>query len=172
MTPEPTPVSGMTPLLVSTLLDVVMRTTAGLTLAATAMVADDSSMLTGWLPLTVEPLAATGLGVGWSRAPVADRARTVPPEARTADRAAARTTEPVLDRLARPAEVVGAVTGVVAAVAAAGAGSYQRSGVTAGAVAVSWRDQTGRGSGVGEKDAGVTGVIGEAAAGSPVSGVV
>jgi len=47
MTPEPTPFSGITPRLVSTLPVVVMRTTAGLTFPATSIVADDSSMVTG-----------------------------------------------------------------------------------------------------------------------------
>ena len=58
MTPEPTPVSGMTPALPALLEPVtVIRTTAGLTLAATAMVADDSLMATGW---TVPTLVAWG----------------------------------------------------------------------------------------------------------------
>ena len=49
MTPEPTPVGGMTPRLPVSFAPVTrILTTAGLTLVATAMVADDSSMATGW----------------------------------------------------------------------------------------------------------------------------
>jgi hypothetical protein len=47
MTPEPTPVSGMIPFEVSTLPLTSMRTTAGLAFAATLMVAEDSSIVTG-----------------------------------------------------------------------------------------------------------------------------
>ncbi len=154
MTPEPTPVSGMIPLLVSALPETVIRTTAGLTLDATSMVADCSSMVTGWLALTFVPLFETGAAPVRSSAPVADRATTVPPEARIADSAAARTTEPVELRPVRPAVVVvlvgGVATGVVDPADVTGAGSYQRSGVTAGASSGSWRVQTGRGSGAGE----------------------
>ena len=87
MTPDPTPVSGMTPLLPAFAVPVtVMRTTAGLTLAATAIVADDSSMATGW---TVPTLVACGAlaeaGAGRSSAPTADSAATVPTDASTAD---------------------------------------------------------------------------------------
>ena len=64
-----------------------MRTTAGLTLAATSMVADYSSMVTGWLALTCRA-GGRGRGAGGAdrarRSP--SRATTVPPEARTADR--------------------------------------------------------------------------------------
>jgi hypothetical protein len=65
MTPEPTPVSGMTPWFGVDWLLTVMRTTAGLTLAATAIVADDSSIVTGCVEPTVWPggvdVAAAGL---------------------------------------------------------------------------------------------------------------
>ena len=156
MTPEPTPVSGMTPWFVLTLPVTVMRTTAGLTLAATAMVADDSSMVTGCVVPTVWPAGPVeDAGAGWSSAPVAPSAKTVPPDARTAERsAAARTVGP------EPRLVVrwtGATTGVgveasaetapSGVVGVTGAGSYHRSGVAAG---LSWRDQSGRASGVGE----------------------
>ena len=58
ITPEPTPVSGMIPVEVSTLPLVVIRTTAGLTAAATSIVAEDSSIVTGWLfAPTVVPVA-------------------------------------------------------------------------------------------------------------------
>src|SRR5688572_21281585 len=137
MTPDPTPVSGMIPLLGSALPETVMRTTAGLTFDATSMVADCSSMVTGWLALTFVPLFATGAAAGRSSTPVAESAATVPPEARIADRAAARTMEPVEPRPARPAVVLVlaevAATGVGDAADVPGPGSYQRSGVTAGA---------------------------------------
>jgi hypothetical protein len=54
----------MTPRLVSTLALTVMRTTAGLTLAATAIVADDSSMVTGWVVPTFVPLGAVVAAAG------------------------------------------------------------------------------------------------------------
>src|SRR4051794_10060391 len=96
MTPDPTPVSGMTPLLPALVVPVtVIRTTAGLTLDATAIVADDSSMATGW---TVPTLVACGTladaGAGRSSAPAAVSAATVPTDARTADRIDATTSEP------------------------------------------------------------------------------
>src|SRR4051812_50185592 len=95
MTPEPTPVSGMTPWLVSTWLLTVMRTTAGLTLDATAIVADDSSIVTGWVDPTVWPAGVVDeAGADRSSAPVAPSAKTVPPEARIADRTAAAPTVP------------------------------------------------------------------------------
>ena len=95
-TPEPTPVAGMTPLLPASVLPVtVIRTTAGLTLAATAMVADDSSTVTGCVDPVVVAWVEAGAGAaGRSRAPAAPRARTVPPEARTAERSAAARTDP------------------------------------------------------------------------------
>src|SRR4051794_27473506 len=159
MTPEPTPVSGMTPWLVSTWLLTVMRTTAGLTLDATAIVADDSSIVTGWVDPTVWPAGVVDeAGADRSSAPVAPSAKTVPPEARIADRTAAATTVPPEPRV--PVRWTGAVVGVgvtpgavvpasgAAEVGASGVGSYQRSGVFAGA---SWRDHAGRLSGVGVK---------------------
>src|SRR5262245_13810936 len=100
MIPEPTPVDGMIPLDVSTLPLVVILTTAGLALAATSIVADDSSMVTGWLLApTVVPTGPLATAVGWSNAPDASSARTVPPDARMADRRAAPSTVPVPERL-------------------------------------------------------------------------
>ena len=63
MTPEPTPVSGMTPRSPAFALPVtVIRTTAGLTFAATAIVADDSSMVTGLVAPTFVPVATEAAG--------------------------------------------------------------------------------------------------------------
>src|SRR4249920_1391923 len=95
MTPEPTPVSGITPRSPPELPVTLIFTTAGLTLAATAMVADDSSMATGW---TVPAFVACGNprldAAGRSSAPAAPSARTVPPDARTADNSDAARIEP------------------------------------------------------------------------------
>src|SRR4051794_9518566 len=97
MTPEPIPVCGI--VLPSPLVFVpsaVIRTTAGLTLAATAMIAGDSSSVTrcpaptGVLPGAVVP---TGV-VDRLSAPDAFSARKVPPEARMAASSAARMTWP------------------------------------------------------------------------------
>src|SRR5690349_20833567 len=147
MTPEPTPVAGMIPVDVSTSLFVVMRTTPGLAADATSMVAEDSSIVTGWLfAATVEPVGEVAGRTVRLSAPLAVSAATVPPEARTAARSAAPTIVPV------PPRLVAGLTAAVAtgAVAAAEAGSYQRSGVGAtGGVSV-WRDQSGRASGGGE----------------------
>ena len=143
MTPEPTPVSGMTPRSPEFALPVtVMRTTAGLTLAATAMVADDSSMVTGWVVPTLCPVTTEAAGAGWSKAPLALRATTVPPEARIADRRAAARTGPIEFRFR-------ATVGATGAAAAGAAGSYQRSGVVGGTASYS-RIQSGRLSGAGE----------------------
>src|SRR5919107_2066982 len=95
MTPEPTPVAGIWPKSGSSLPLVVIRTTAGLALAATSIVADDSSIVTGWRADTGVPVA--GLEAGWlgrSKAPVALRGGTVPPDASTADSRAAPRTVP------------------------------------------------------------------------------
>ncbi len=144
MTPDPTPVAGMTPLLPESLAPVtVIRTTAGLTLAATAIVADDSSMVTGWVePVLVAWLDAGAGAIGRSSAPAAPSARTVPPEASTADStAAARIVPPRPPR--PPPLVVVAAAGVWLA-----AGSYQRSGVT-GVLSSHERAHPARGSGAG-----------------------
>src|SRR6187401_48090 len=128
MTPEPTPVGGMTPRLPVSVAPVTrILTTAGLTLVATAIVADDSSMATGWRAPALVDWGDVTAAAGRSRAPVALSARTVPPEARTADSSAAAINAP--PPLPSPRDVrVG--TSVAAGV---GAGSYQRSGVTGGA---------------------------------------
>src|SRR6476659_10052991 len=116
----------MIPLDVSTLPFEVLRTTAGLTAAATSIVADDSSMVTGWLfAPTVVPVAAVGVATGRSRTPVALSASTVPPEARTADSSAALKTVPIPPRRRVAGWTLALVTGAAATEAA---GSYQRSG--------------------------------------------
>ena len=70
MTPEPTPVSGMMPVDVSTLPPTVIRTTAGLAFAATLIVADDSSIVTGWLLApTVVTVGVDATAAGRSKAP-------------------------------------------------------------------------------------------------------
>src|SRR4029453_3310529 len=100
MTPEPTPVAGMTPVLPSSDPVTVIFTTAGLTLAATAIVADCSSMVTGWVaPVFVAWGAETALlGAGRSRTPAAPSAPPVPPDARIAARTAVSTTEAPRER--------------------------------------------------------------------------
>ena len=139
----------------------MILTTAGLTFAATSMVADDSSMVTGWTVPTLLPCpVGDTMAVVRSRLPVAASAATVPVEARTADRSATARIEPVPERELRPRSTAGSV-----ATAATGAGSYQRSGV-GGTVFSAERAQSGRASGVGENwsagtsAAGVPGVIG------------
>ena len=124
---------------------VVILTTAGPALAATSMIAESSSMVTGWRAETVAP---TGEEAGWaccSKAPVALSATTVPPDARAAASSAAPTTVPApLPRRGRSGVTVVAGAGV--------AGSYQRScvgwWVWLGHVARS--AQSGRDSGAGE----------------------
>ena len=123
-------------------------TTAGLAFDATAIVADDSSIVTGWLLApTVVPVVLVEVGVVSSSAPVALSAKTVPPDARTADSRAAPTTVPTPDR-PDLVEVTGVdATGAAGIVAA---GSYQRSGVGWAGTVVSWRAQSGRASAGGE----------------------
>ena len=97
MTPDPTPVLGMsvpnTP--VSPLpVVVVILTTAGPAFAAASMTADDSSMVTG----TCAPVGC--VAPAWvvvavrSSTPARSRTTTVPPAARTADSREAVTTVP------------------------------------------------------------------------------
>src|SRR6187397_1611512 len=126
MTPEPTPVAGMMPRSVFASPEVVICTTAGLTLAATSMVADDSSIVTGCAEPTVWPVELDATGVGWSSEPVACSAMTVPPEASTAARRADAT---IMQAPPREPVVWVGVGGATVAVPIAGAGSYQRSGV-------------------------------------------
>src|SRR5829696_6207506 len=96
MTPEPTPVLGMsapnTP--VSPPVVVVIFTTAGPAFAAASMTADDSSMVTGCCALVCwfEPVGAEAT---WrSSAPVRSSRTAVPPAASTADSSEAVTTVP------------------------------------------------------------------------------
>src|SRR4029079_3369150 len=143
MTPEPTPVSGITPRLPASVEPLtVIRTTAGLTLAATLIVADDSSIVTGRGAPTLVPCAVTWFVTTRLRAPVALRPSTVPPAASTAESKATATSDPAPEPRRRGG--VG-FTGWVT-----GAGSYQRSGVGATGVSQS-RAQSARGSGVGAK---------------------
>src|SRR6187402_2794251 len=145
MTPEPTPVSGMAPDASGVVPPTVIRTTAGLTLAATSMVAEDSSMVTGLVVPTLLPWPVVGMKAPpRSSAPLAPRTRTVPPAARTADRSETARIEPipVCLRVVPPLDGVTAATGA----GVAGAGSNQRSGVV-GAGASSVFDHSGRLSG-------------------------
>ncbi len=64
--------------------ELMIRTTAGLTFAATSMMADDSSIRTCCGELVVWPAGSVVAAAGWSRAPAARRVRYVPPEARMA----------------------------------------------------------------------------------------
>src|SRR5688572_4959451 len=117
----------MIPFDVSTLAPVVIRTTAGLTAAATSMVAEFSSMVRGWLLApTVVPVGPTCTVAGRSSAPVARSARTVPPEARTAARTDASRSVPMPPRPDRPVSLPAGRTGVVGTDPATAAGSYQR----------------------------------------------
>src|SRR5258705_10076036 len=110
MTPDPTPVGGMTPKLpVSDRPVTVIRTTAGLTADATAIVADDSSMATGWTAPALLPAGDVATAAGRSSAPTAPSARTVPPDARTAFRRVAATCVPLPLRPRRNSVVAGAV---------------------------------------------------------------
>src|SRR5688500_16860738 len=139
----------MMPVEVSTFPPVVIRTTAGLTAAATSMVAELSVMGRLVAP-TVVPVGPAWTTAGRSSTPLARRARTVPLEASTADRtdAARRVARPPRPDL--PESLVAGRTGAVATVPGTTAGSYQRSGVVAGSMPPSCRDQSVRGSAGGE----------------------
>src|SRR5947208_13847490 len=112
MTPEPTPVCGIvSPSPLVFVPSAVIRTTAGLTFAATSMIADDSSSVTGWRAPTVVLLdgtVPTGV-VARLSAPDASRARKVPPDARMAPSSAASMTWPNGDwrRVAVTVDVAG-----------------------------------------------------------------
>src|SRR5215210_4040680 len=113
MTPEPTPVAGIVPPMASGLVSLtVIRTTAGLTFAATSMIAEDSSSVTGCFAPTVVPPAVVAAGAREPRssAPEALSAKNVPPEPRTAARMAARITWPSGDER-RPRGVTATVSG-------------------------------------------------------------
>jgi hypothetical protein len=74
MIPEPMPsvaVGSMALVLVV----LTILTTAGLTLAATSMIADDSLIFTGCAALVVWPLGTVALPATGSRAPLARRVR-------------------------------------------------------------------------------------------------
>ena len=75
MMPEPTPSDGIVVGSVVAFAELTIRTTAGLTLAATEMIADDSSILTGWGAVAIWPDGAEAGGAGWSSAPEARRVR-------------------------------------------------------------------------------------------------
>ena len=65
MTPEPTPSDGIAVgSVVFAFAELTIRTTAGLTLAATAMIADDSSILTCCGALAVWPAGTVAAPVG------------------------------------------------------------------------------------------------------------
>ena len=164
MRPEPTPSDGIAPfgskkglfgsklgLFGSTVaaapVSVVIRTTAGPALAATLMIADDSSIVIGCLPALVDSAFELAAGAaGRSSAPVALSAMKVPPEASTADRSAADRTTPVpapdLAVGVGCTRAVGAVSNQCSGVGRAGSGSIQP-----------LADQSGRGSGGGENEA-------------------
>src|SRR5574338_112285 len=142
MTPEPTPRSGIWPPNGSVVVPVaVIWTTAGLTVAAALTTADESSTAMGcevcpgaWLPVA-DP-------TGRLRAPVLSRTTTVPPDASTADSAAAATIRPMPSGRPRRDTGVGATGSVGAGVGAEtdrSAGSSQAE-----------RIQSGCGSGGGE----------------------
>src|SRR5690242_13966217 len=119
MTPEPTPVAGMSVpngLVSPPAVVVVILTTAGPAVAAASMTADDSSIVTGCCALVcwVEP---DGVVVTVRvMAPVCSRTATVPPAARIADRSDAVTIVPTPGPVRRrddPALPTGSVTGAV-----------------------------------------------------------
>ena len=93
MKPEPTPSDGTVPNGSVVVPSVVIFTTAGPTLAAASMTAEDSLMVTGWVPV-VWPLPMPDVCAGRLKTPCWPSTATVPPEARTADRADATITVP------------------------------------------------------------------------------
>src|SRR5580765_3633040 len=137
-----------------------MRTTDGPALAATSMIAEDSSSVTGCLIVAEFAFWLLVAAIGArSKAPLAVRATTVPPEARMAAASAAMTTVPVPAPRRGAATAGGLAAGAVVSNQCSGVGSRR------GQLCV----QSVRGSGEGEKeaapaggadDAGVTGVTG------------
>src|SRR5512141_2063648 len=85
MTPEPTPSVGTLPNGSVVVPSVVILTTAGLSLAATSMTADDSSIWTGCVLPVVVPVPVVVWTTVRSNAPARSRTATVPPDATTAD---------------------------------------------------------------------------------------
>ena len=96
MIPEPIPCVVCWVMLFGSTPSSKIRTTDGPALEATSMMADDSSTLTGWrtdAALGLLPFAPVD-GPVRSNAPLAFRAITVPPDARTAAASAAARTVP------------------------------------------------------------------------------
>ena len=120
ITPEPTPRSGIVPPNWSVALpSTKIRTTAGPTFAAASMTADDSSIVTGWRePVVIAGLLFAPVATG-SSAPLPLRARTVPPEARTAERIEATTMLPVPARRGAATRATSGSTGVTGSTVAA-----------------------------------------------------
>src|SRR5690242_11695835 len=166
MKPEPTPVSGTAPSGSVVVPAVVIFTTAGLSLAATSMTADDSLIETGcWLLPIVLPEPTVEVGTGLSNAPARSRTSTVPVDATTADRSEAAMTVPIPGPALREDGGCWTCTGATGSVAtedhcgwpqagaagragSPGAGSYQRSAGWPDGEAHAQR-ASGRGSGVG-----------------------
>ncbi len=122
-----------------------MRTTAGLTLAATSMVAEDSSRVTGLTVPALLPWPVVGT-IAVVAIEVAGRAEREDGAAGREDGGQQRDGQDRPDARSASAEVelvVAAVTGT------AGAGSYQRSGVGGTAPSID-RVHSGRASGDGE----------------------
>jgi hypothetical protein len=154
MIPEPTPCWVCWTTLFGSMPSVKIRTTDGLAFAATSMMADDSSRLTGCLTVAgfALELGACVTIVVRFRAPLAFNATTVPPDARMAAARAAASTVPVpLERR---------VGGAAGRAAAGPAASNQRSGARvcalSGSAQRAWA-QSVRGSGAGEKEAEAVG---------------
>ena len=80
MTPEPTPVDGTVVPSKSPAPWTVIRTTAGLTRAEASMMADDSSMVTGWPGWLLDVCVPSGRldWAGRPRTPVSARRAIVP----------------------------------------------------------------------------------------------
>ena len=85
MTPEPMPSVGTFPNGSLLWPSTVILTTAGLTLAATSITADDSSIVTGVVSPVVVPRPVVAGATVRSKAPLRSSTTTVPLEASTAD---------------------------------------------------------------------------------------
>jgi hypothetical protein len=172
MKPEPTPVSGTLPKGSVVVPLVVILTTAGLSLVATSMTADDSLTVTCWVPPMVVAGPTFDDGAGLSNAPARSSTSTVPVEATTADRREAAMTVPMpgparwlCDAGAGAAAAGSAVAdpqagadaqagwgphaGADARAGSPGAGSYQRSSAGWPEGEAHAQRASGRGSGVG-----------------------
>src|SRR5918992_266337 len=96
MIPEPTPVSGSSPLKSGVSPSVVMVTTAGLTASAASVMAEFSSTVTFWTGGEAPVVWMVGCWVTVvtrSRRPVVSSATYMPPAARTADNSATTSIE-------------------------------------------------------------------------------